>query len=328
MVHCGGMSQDPVQYQSILVEARRGGIVESRHEVVAVIVDEEGSLLACYGDCHVTTCWRSSAKPFQAVPWVRDGTVDHFGWGAPELALMCASHVGDVEHVSRARRMLADIGLKESDLRCGRRPSAAHECSGNHIGMLAACVKNGWDVASYQALDHPSQLACLEAVAEAAGLRPDEVVVGVDGCGVAAFATPIAAAARAYARLPKSCARIADAMRAHPSLVMGAGKLDTVVMQVFPGAISKQGAEGLGCVRLPDGRAVVLKALDGADRAIPPAQTTLLAHLLGVPELPPAAARLARRDTLNDRRAVVGELAAVLPAQPGAAPSGRRQAHA
>jgi len=152
-------------------------------------------------------------------------------------------------------------------------------------------------------------------VAEAAGMRPEDVVVGVDGCTVAAFATPIAAAARAFARLPQLCARVADAMRAHPTLVMGDGHLDTVVMHLFPGAISKQGAEGLGCMRLPDGRGLALKALDGADRAVPPAQTTLLARLLELEELPEPAARLARRPTRNDRGAVVGELVAVLPGE-------------
>ena len=303
----------PRQNAPISVEARRGGIVESRHEVVAVLVDEAGTELTRYGDADVTTYWRSSAKPFQAIPWLRDGTVDHWGWGSRELAVMCASHTGAPEHVELVRRMLADIGLSEADLGCGREPNAAHECSGNHVGMLAACVYHGWDVVTYQGLDHPAQRAGLDAVAEAAGMDRADVVVGVDGCGVAAFATPIAAAARAFARLPQLSARIADAMRAHPVLVMGEGKLDTVVMQIWPGAISKQGAEGLGCVRLPDGRALALKALDGADRAVPPMQITLLTRLLGLDEVPEAAKALARRPTRNDRGAVVGELVAVLP---------------
>ena len=70
--------------------------------------------------------------------------------------------------------MLADIGLSEDDLRCDRDLKARHNCSGNHTGMLAACVRHGWDVATYQRADHPAQVAGVESVAEAAGIAASD----------------------------------------------------------------------------------------------------------------------------------------------------------
>jgi L-asparaginase II len=296
----------------IRIEVWRGETIESVHTVAAVVVDRDGDVLARWGD-EVVTFWRSSAKPFQAWAWIADGTVDSFGWGAPELAVMCASHLGTDQHADLVRRMLGDAGLREADLRCHPTLGARHECSGNHAGLLAASVHNGWPVTEYLHPDHPAERASLRAVAEAAGLPDSQVAIGVDGCGILTFATPISATARAFARLETLAPRVAGAMRKHPVLVEGEGTLDTVLMETFPGVTSKCGAEGLGCAALPDGRGVVVKALDGNDRATDPALVALVAHLLGVGEMPAAARHLWRPPVHNGLGDVVGELVPVLP---------------
>ena len=301
------------EHGPLLVQAWRGRAIESVHQVVAAVCDADGRLLASYGDPSFVTYWRSSAKPFQLWPWIDDGTVDHWSWGESELAIICASHAGTDEHAALVRRMLADLGLTESDLQTHPTLKAAHECSGNHTGMLAACVRHGWDVAGYLAEDHPVQRACHAAVARAAGLDPADVPVAPDGCGVAAFATSVMLAATAYARLPRLVPRAASAMRAHPVLVEGEGLIDTAFMQAFPGAVSKDGAEGLGCAVLPDGRGLAVKALDGADRAMGPALIALAARSLGLAEIPAVLAPLARPPRLNVHGTVVGELIAMLP---------------
>jgi L-asparaginase II len=297
----------------IVVDVWRGPVVESRHLLVAALVDGDGVETARYGDPGVVTYWRSCAKPFQAGPWVDDGTVAHFGWDDREIAIMSASHVGAELHAGLVRRMLADIGLSEADLRCDATLRARHNCSGNHTGFLAASVFHGWDVATYQHPGHPAQRAGVAAVAEAAGMHLDDIAFGVDGCGIVAPATPVATAARAYARLEALAPRVAGAMRAHPVLIEGAGELDTVVMQGFPGTVSKGGAEGLGCVALPGGGGLAVKALDGGDRAVGPALIALLVRRLGLAEVPDVARRQSRPPVLNDAGAVVGELVATLP---------------
>ncbi len=301
------------QYDPITVDVWRGPSVESRHEVVASVVDERGVEVARYGDASFSTYWRSSAKPFQARPWVDDGTVDHFGWGDEQIAMMSASHVGAPLHIELVRRMLADIGLSEDDLLADRDLKAGQNCSGNHTGMLAACVRHGWDVATYQRADHPAQVAGVESVAEAAGIAVSAMPCGVDGCGIVVCATPITAAARAYARLPRLAPRIAAAMLTHPVLIEGVGEEDTVIMQAFPGVLSKGGAEGLCCVALPDGGGIAVKALDGASRAPGPALIALLVRHLGLPGVPDAACLRSRPPVVTASGDVVGELVACLP---------------
>jgi L-asparaginase II len=84
-------------------------------------------------------------------------------------------------------------------------------------------------------------------------------------------------------------------------------------MRGFPGTVSKAGAEGLGCVALPGGGAVAVKALDGADRAVGPALIALLVRQLGFADVPDVAAHQSRPPVTNDVGAVVGELVPTLP---------------
>ena len=223
--------------------------------------------------------------------------------------------------------MLADLGLTESDLQTHPALKATHECSGNHTGMLAACVRHGWDVPAYLAPEHPVQRACHAAVARAVGLDPREVPVAPDGCGVAAFATSVTLAATAYARLPRLVPRAATAMRAHPVLVEGEGLIDTAFMQAFPGSVSKDGAEGLGCAVLPDGRGLAVKALDGADRAMGPALIALAVRCLGLADVPALLAALARPPRLNVHGTQVGELVAVHAGLMASPPAGSATYH-
>jgi L-asparaginase II len=73
--------------------------------------------------------------------------------------------------------------------------------------------------------------------------------------------------------------RIAEAMRAHPELVGGAGQADTELMRALPGWIAKGGAEGLMCAAGPDGLGVALKADDGSNRPMRPALHAFFGHL-------------------------------------------------
>jgi len=299
------------QHPEIIVQARRGGTVESLHRAVAALASPDGEIVERWGDPGMVTFWRSSAKPFQAQAWLADGTVDRFGWGAQELAIMSASHDGLDVQADLVRRMLADIGLSEAHLLCDRRLKARHNCSGNHAGFLAASVHHGWDTATYQRPDHPSQVAALQMFAACAGLDPAQVATGVDGCGIVCYATPVSLAAATFALMPDLLPEISSAMRAHPVLVEGPEWLDTIVMQEVPGVTSKCGAEGLSCFSLPDGRGLAVKVVDGAERAMEPAAVAALRAVLGGHALPERVLALGRPPIRNDAGTVVGELLAV-----------------
>ena len=303
----------PLQHPEILIQSRRGETVESLHRAVAALAGPDGEIVERWGDPGMVTYWRSSAKPFQAQAWLADGTVGHFGWGAEELAIMSASHDGLDFQAGLVRRMLADLGLSEADLRCDAKLKARHNCSGNHTGFLAASVHHGWDIATYQQPGHPAQVAALHAFAACTGVDPAALATGVDGCGIVCYATPVSVAASTFALLPELLPEISAAMRAHPQLVEGPTWFDTILMESMPGATSKSGAEGLGCVSLPDGRGFSVKVVDGADRAMEPAALAVLRAALGEEAIPGRVRALGRPPTKNDAGDVVGELLAVVP---------------
>jgi L-asparaginase II len=225
---------------------------------------------------------RSSAKPLQALPLARARE----DLGSEELAVACASHLAGPKQLAAVERLLALGGFSEDDLECGfegEPPSRLkHNCSGKHAGMLAVCRAHGWPHRGYIRADHPMQRLLLAEVAGAAELREDQVGTGVDGCGVLSFALPLDRMALAFARLAEldGGAAVVTVMRAHPDFIRGPGAPDTVLMETLPGWIAKGGAEGLMCAAAPDdGLGVVLKAEDGAGRAVRPALAGFLRRL-------------------------------------------------
>ncbi len=256
------------------VIATRGAVVESRHRVHGAVVDAAGTLRGSARDPSLVTVWRSCAKPFQAMPILESGQFDALGWGADELALMCASHGGEPEHVSLAKAMLRAVGLEEGDLACGpheplsRRGARLlaqlgepltrlhNNCSGKHAAMLAFARSSGWPTLGYQTSGHPVQQQALASVARWTGVRPESIGLTIDGCGVVAFALPLVAMAGAFARLVAAAnrgeedpARIVSAIRTRPFLVGGTERFDTVLMQETTGeVIAKVGAEGVHTV--------------------------------------------------------------------------------
>ncbi len=314
----------------------RGGITESRHRVHAVVSDERGTWCAGSGDPEIFTCFRSCAKPFQLLPFIAAGKADEVRWGDDELALACASHGGEPEHVEIATAMLTSVELEEGDLACGpheplsrrgsrilrevaERPTRLHNnCSGKHAAMLAFARASGWPSLGYQCSVHPVQQRALETVAEWTGIAPYDIEQSVDGCGVVAFGLPLHAMARAFARLGAAAARgeevparILGAMRLKPFLVGGTDRFDTILIEETRGrVIPKVGAEGVHCVTIPDaGLGFAIKVEDGAARAQHPAVLRLLQHLGAIPEgLPSRLASFLRTPVQNTRGEVVGEV--------------------
>lgn len=318
------------------VVATRGGLVEARHRVHAAVVDEQGRLRGAARDPEMATLWRSCAKPFQAMAFVESGKLDQLGWEDDELALACASHGGEPEHVELARAMLGSVGLEEGDLACGphepltRRgqrslqqegtaPTRLHNnCSGKHAAMLAFAHESGWPTLGYEGVCHPVQQHALERVSLWSDVPVQNIVQAIDGCGVVAFGLPLHSMALAFARLGAAArrgdevpARIVRAMTSHPFLVGGTDRFDTVLMEETDGRVlAKVGAEGVHTVAvLDEGIGLAVKVEDGASRAQYPAMLTLLQRLDVLPEdLPPRLAHLLRTPTFNTRGVQVGEV--------------------
>ena len=305
----------------MLIELRRGGVVESRHHVHVAVVDGDGALVAHAGDPDFVTFWRSAAKPFQALPLVSDGAADRFGLTREDLALVCASHSSEPQQVALARDLLQKIGCSERDLLCGphrplseavakdyetrgvRLTAVYSNCSGKHAGMLALAKHHGWPTEFYTRIEHPVQQRCLAEVSRWTDVPAVKIGVAVDGCGVACFALPLKNMALAYARLE---GRILEAMLMHPELIAGEGRPCTEMMRAHPGrVVTKVGAEGVYSALLVRERlGVALKVEDGHSVA----STLAMAAVLGELGLRPQPESLIAKPLSNSRGETVGEM--------------------
>ena len=299
---------DPALPQHVpLVTATRDGLVESIHYGSAVATAADGSVLASAGDPEAPFYPRSSLKPLQAVAMVRAG----LELPADLLALAAASHSGAPEHRDGALRILELHGLsaaalanstdlpygvseREEWLRSGGHPTQiTQNCSGKHAAMAATCVINGWPVRGYLDPSHPLQQLVRATVTELTGEEP--LAVSTDGCGTPLFAHTLHGMARAFGRISLAASKDTDddggpasgraeaavgrAMQQHPGMVAGERRDVTGLMRLLPGAVAKDGFEGIQLVGLADGRAVAVKISDGGDRARMPATVRMLAAL-------------------------------------------------
>ena len=285
----------------VVAEIVRSGFVEGHHYGSIVVLGRDGEADWSVGDVTSAMFPRSCNKPVQALAMMRAG----LDLPPDLLALACASHSGEPFHLDGVRRILARAGLDESALqtpldyplddvareewiRSGReRERVAMNCSGKHAAMLATCVVNGWDVATYLDPDHPLQVWIAKTFAELTG-QPVEAVA-VDGCGAPLLSTSLTGLARAFRTLAIAEdgleRRVADAIRAHPQFTSGTRRDEAALLRAIPGAIGKAGAESCYAVAVPDGRAVALKADDGAARVRPVLMAAALERM-GVPAEP------------------------------------------
>jgi L-asparaginase II len=274
-------------YQPIFVLSR-GNIPESVHFGALVVVDSRGNLVAHYGDPYAVTYLRSSAKPFQAIPFLENGGQAAFDLTPKEIALICSSHSGTDEHYAAVKTLQAKTGVKETDLLCGThelsyQPTVEamrarnepltpnrHNCSGKHTGMLAYTLLKKISLEqkpgnpTYINPNHPIQKEILQTFAEMCNLEPRQINVGIDGCSVPTFAVPLFNAAWAYARLcdpsalgqarAEVCRTINASMISNPFMIGGPDSFDTDIMESAPGRIlCKGGAEGYQALGIQPG---------------------------------------------------------------------------
>jgi len=91
------------------------------------------------------------------------------------------------------------------------------------------------------------------------------------------LARAFSAVATAPAGSPEG--RVAAAIRSAPRYLGGTDRDVTRFLELVPGLVAKDGAEGVYAAALPDGRAVAMKILDGADRARRPVLAAALRRL-------------------------------------------------
>jgi len=223
---------------------------------------------------------RSCAKPLQATLLI-DNDID---FTPEEIALCCASHAGEDCHIKIATKMLKKLKIGENFLKCGIHaplsrsmqnrmivrgdsPTPLHNnCSGKHIGFLALCLKNEWDVLSYDEPTHPLQLAVKERINKMCGVTQDYPMT-TDGCGVPILSMPLHNLAQGFVRLLEY-PKILTSIKANPYIFGGEGRLDTEIIQKTENLIAKVGAGGLCAVlNVQEMNAIVVKINDASTEA-------------------------------------------------------------
>ena len=286
-----------------LVQAWRGGIVESAHRGALAVVDEGGAMRLAWGDVQRPIFPRSAVKILQALPLVESGAAERFSLSDAELALACASHGGEALHAATAASMLAKAGLDASALecgvhwpyhdgaikslaQCGETPSALHNnCSGKHAGFVCLGCALGSHPSSaaerraflrgYVSPEHPVMREVAAALQASTGFDLSKTSVGTDGCSIPTYAIPLQNLAHAFAKVgtgvgltpghASAARRLRLAVANQPFMVAGTGRFDSRVMQHFGARVfCKVGAEGVYCAALPElGLGLALKMDDG-----------------------------------------------------------------
>lgn len=289
-----------------LVEVWRGPFLECVHRGDAVVCNAKGEVMAAWGNPAKTILPRSSCKMLQALPLIESGAAAKVGLNSKHLALSCASHEGAVIHVDAVTEWLTELGMTESDLRCGVQETSDkvyraemikagkcadqrhNNCSGKHSGFLTLNRHLGGGT-EYVEPDHVVQKSIRTAFEEMCGETSQGY--GIDGCSAPNFTTSLLGFATALARMAdpsglgamRSAAakQLVEAMALHPELVAGEGRACTELMRSMGnGTVVKTGADGVFAAILPErGLGVALKIEDGATRGSESAIAALLVRL-------------------------------------------------
>lgn len=311
-----------------LVAVVRGGRVEAVHQVAGYAVDGRGGTPLSFGTTDLPVYLRSAAKPFITAAVLAAGVGERFELSTQEIAVMTASHNAEAFHLDAVRSILRKIGLSEAALQCGPEPPytrpICNNCSGKHAGILALCVAIGADPATYLDPENPAQQRILQFCAKMLGERREDLAFAVDGCGIPVVAATLQQAARAYQRLAapddlepetaRSLRQVRDAMIAYPEYMSGTGEFDAALIRAYGGSlVCKGGAEGVFAAAIFEpGAGLVLKVIDGNERARPPAAIEALAAIGALsPAQRSELAVFARPALKNKAGRVVGEICPV-----------------
>lgn len=292
-----------------LLHYTRGKYVENIHRGDAACVDIHGNIIGKVGNPKLMMYWRSAAKPFQLLQFVKLGGVEKYNLTQKELAILASSHSGEAMHTETIKAILAKLGLTPEVLNCGAtRPMSTkafvqliqnHEkstalnnpCSGKHSAIIALCQLLGFPVEGYIQPDHPAQKIIHKIVTMAAGIPEEDLDIGIDGCGVPVFYLPLDRMAYAYARLAnaeegnwgeytEAAIKIRDAMCAYPEMVSGTKRIDKAVVEVTGGRVmAKIGADAVYCLASKEKKAgIAFKIEDGSYSAVTPTVIYMLKH--------------------------------------------------
>lgn len=278
-----------------LVKLTRGGIIECIHRG-SIAVFKRDKLIYCEGNPYLEFPMRSTAKPFMAIPLIKNDGINRYSLSNKEIAVMVSSHNGEQLHRETVEGMLKKIGMTEKDLNCGthepyfewilpkneRKMTAIyHNCSGKHAGLLLLCDLLKISKDNYWELNHPAQQIILAELAAYLELRPRAIKIGLDGCGVPTYGITLSKLAEAYAKLlyDERMSYVKAAIFEEPFMLAGTNRADSDIISKC-GYIAKSGSEGIFCLSIPgEDVGIAIKIESGSDEAAESAAISILDKL-------------------------------------------------
>ena len=316
-------------------EDPKRALLDLVHYGYICIVDENSNVIYEAGESNDMVFWRSASKPIQSLPVFKYGLDEKYGIDEKETVIFSASHTAEPFHVEALESILKKSGLTE-DMLCMNPaiptnvqaneerirngvPSRSiyHNCSGKHVALLLVQRHLGGKLEDYWKADTPvfyETQKTVQAVAEA-----ERIFIGVDGCGVPVFSTPIKNIAIAFKNLACPDRILDEALQAaavkntariskYPEMIRGSGFLCSL-MNMDPNIIAKGGANGVYGFGLKKQRlGVAFKFVDGTEAAWPFMAMEILRALGALtPEHEQRLNTLHPRYFINDNEKVVGE---------------------
>lgn len=294
--------------QPVIAEQYRGNQVENTHQGIIAVMNDQKEVIYEKGDSNQAVFYRSAMKPIQAIPVFSTSVIEKYGLTKREAALFTASQRGEAYHQEGLESLLEKLQLREDYLVCSasyplneepkekylwdhkEKRKLMHNCAGKHLGLLAYTNEKGYDLGSYDAVDHPVQQAIRQYVSDLSETPLDQIRQGTDGCGLPIYGVPLANMALSYLKFaapdlienPETArvvTKIGQMMNDSPDIVASNNFICSVLLE-DPNIVAKGGAQGVYCLALRKERlSIALKVLSGTEDLWPALVADLLEKL-------------------------------------------------
>lgn len=233
----------------ILVTGKRGTLDELYHTGSACIVNEQNEVIYSIGDIYQNIFMRSTSKVFQILPLLYNDIDKKYDLSLKEIAVMVSSHIGSFEQLEVIKSIMDKINISEEDfcikpaypisfettkklIEDGVNPSSIfHMCSGKHLGLMLLEKEYNDNYQEYYKEDSYATKQCLEFISMLSIVPVNDIVIGLDGCGVPVFAVPLYNAAIAFKnltltnyedeKLNNAIKKVNEAVSTYPDIVRG-----------------------------------------------------------------------------------------------------------
>jgi L-asparaginase II len=318
----------------------RGGQLESNHGVHAVWVDYEGKVVKYWGNPNRLICPRSTLKPLQALLFLQTKAYLKAPDQDKSIALASASHLAEERHIKYLQKWLKELNLKDTDVKCGiEKPkdfdrikemvkkgeqltTLFNNCSGKHVGVLAACHRLNLPQDKYYEYSHPAQIMIRQIASNFTGYDWDELKYCLDGCGMVNYYLPLVDMARAMSKflVPKmsryeeELTLFQTAAKNEPYMLGGEGELASEIIKITNGRlITKIGAQGnFMALDYNQKQVLYLKVEDGSEDIANNALVELLKHHKAISSSEyEKISKFSKKDIKNHAGTKVGEILVV-----------------